>query len=481
MNEHLDVLIVGAGLSGIGAGYRIGHSRPDRRWAIFEARDAIGGTWDLFRYPGIRSDSDMATLGFPFRPWREERTIAHGGDILAYIRDTARAFSIDDHVRLRHRVVAADWSTADARWTVTYEAGGELRRVTCGFLYLCSGYYDYERGHAPDWPGTADYAGRIVHPQQWPDEMALQDKRIVVIGSGATAVTLVPALLDAGAAEVTMLQRSPTYIVSMPAHDRLATTLRRRLPARWAEAAIRWKSIAFGIFSYALARRRPALVRRQIAKQQRAELGDAFDIATHLTPAYDPWDQRLCLVPDGDLFRVLRDGRAAIVTDRIDRFVPTGIALTSGRILPADIVVTATGLTLRMMGGATLAVDGDPVDPGHRLLYKGAMLSGVPNMAFAMGYTNASWTLKSDLTARFVARVLDHMAAGGHRTVVADAPPGEAVDAPVLDFSSGYIRRGGALLPRQGRRTPWRTHQNYARDALMMRGRIEDGVLRFGA
>ncbi len=479
MSEHLDVLIVGAGLSGIDAGYRVGHERADRRWAIFEARDAIGGTWDLFRYPGVRSDSDMTTLGFPFHPWRGEKAIADGADIRDYIRDTARTFGIDRHIRFRHRVLAADWSSRDARWTVTYEVDGQTAHLTCSFLYLCSGYYDYRQGHAPTWPRQSDYRGTIVHPQHWPEGLPVAGQRIVVIGSGATAVTLVPALIDRGAAHVTMVQRSPTYIVSMPARDRIAATLRRHLPAALAEPAIRWKNIGYGIATYSLAQRRPTFVKRQIARQQRAELGEGFDIATHLTPRYDPWDQRLCLVPDSDLFRVLRDGSATIATGHIAHFDRDGVVLTTGETLQADLVVTATGLTLRLMGGATLSIDGTPIDPGQHMLYRGAMLADVPNLAFAMGYTNASWTLKCDLTARFVSRVLDRMAADGSEIVVAAAPPAEVVDTPVLDLSSGYIRRDQALLPRQGRRAPWRTHQNYVRDALTMRRRLDDGVLRF--
>ncbi|MEH3121484.1 MAG: NAD(P)/FAD-dependent oxidoreductase [Sphingomonas phyllosphaerae] len=479
MNEHLDVLIVGAGLSGIGAAYRIGHDRPDRRWAIFEARDAIGGTWDLFRYPGIRSDSDMTTLGFPFYPYRGEKAIADGADILAYLRDTARTFGIDRHIRYGHRVVAADWSSADARWTITYEVDGQRARMTCRLVFFCSGYYDYTRGHAPEWPGMADFGGTIAHPQAWPVDFPITGKRVVVIGSGATAVTLVPALVAQGAAHVTMLQRSPSYIVAMPAQDRLGAALSRLLPTRIADTLTRWKSIAYSVGSYTLARRRPDLVKRQIAKQQRAALGDSYDVAKHLTPRYNPWDQRLCLVPDGDLFAVLRDGRATIVTDTIDRFIPAGIALTSGDILPADLIVTATGLRLKLLGGATLSLDGRTIEPHRHLVYKGAMFSDVPNMAFSTGYTNASWTLRSDLSARFVARLLAHMDATG-ATVATPVPQAvEEATTPLLDLNSGYIQRVAQWLPRQGRRVPWLVQQNYVRDTLTMRGRVDDGVLRF--
>ncbi len=479
MNEHLDVLIVGAGLSGIGAAYRIGHDRPDRRWAIFEARDAIGGTWDLFRYPGIRSDSAMTTLGFPFHPWRGEKTIADGADILAYLHDTARTFGIDRHIRFRHRVTAAEWSSEAARWTVHYEVDGVSARLTCRFVFFCSGYYDYARGHAPEWPGMGVFSGRIVHPQAWPDDLSVTGRRVVVIGSGATAVTLVPALVAHGAARVTMLQRSPTFIVAMPAHDRVGAALSRLLPTRIADVLNRWKSIAYGIGSHALARRRPGLVKRQIAKQQRAALGDEYDIPKHLTPRYNPWDQRLCLVPDGDLFTVLRDGRAAIVTDTIERFTGEGIALTSGDILPADLIVTATGLRLKLMGGATLTVDGRTIEPHRHLVYKGAMFSDVPNMAFSTGYTNASWTLRSDLSARFVARLLDHLDATGATTATPVPHTAEEATTPLLDLNSGYIQRVADWLPRQGKRVPWRVQQNYVRDTLTMRGRLDDGVLHF--
>ncbi len=476
--EHLDVLIVGAGLSGIDAGYRLQTGDPDLRYAIFEARDAVGGTWDLFRYPGVRSDSDMATLGFPFRPWQGEKAIADGADIRAYVQDTARAFGIDKRIRMHHRVTAAAWSSADACWTVDYETGGIARTITCGFLFLCSGYYDYAEGHAPTWPGMESFSGEVVHPQFWPEDIDLAGKRVVVIGSGATAVTLVPALADT-AAHVTMLQRSPTYVVSRPARDPGADKLRRRLPAALAEPAIRWKNIALGIFLYGFARRRPEKLKKMIFDGQRAALGPDFDM-THFSPRYDPWDQRLCLVPDGDLFKALIGGSADIVTDHIERFTTRGIALKSGAELPADVIVTATGLRMKLMGGATLTVDGATVDPASRLLYKGAMLEGVPNFAFAVGYTNASWTLKCDITARFVSRLLAHMKRRGQVSVRPVAKPDAASDEPMLDLKSGYVERAAALLPRQGARAPWRVRQNYALDLLAFRtGRMEDGVLRY--
>ncbi len=479
--EHLDVLVVGAGLSGIDAAFWLKTGNATRSWAIFEGRDAIGGTWDLFRYPGIRSDSDMTTLGFPFRPWRGEKAIAAGEDIRDYIRDTAAEFDIDAKVRLRHRVSNADWSSADALWIVSYTVDGIAAQLTCRFLFLCSGYYDYAAGHAPTWPGMEAFAGQVVHPQFWPDDLSVAGKDVVVVGSGATAVTLVPAMVDQGAAHVTMLQRSPTYIVSRPSRDDRAETLRRWLPGKVAEAAVRWKNIGYGIFVYGVSRRKPHVLTQKIRQQQRAMLGPDFDIATHLTPRYHPWDQRLCLVPDGDLFKVLRNGRASIATDEIAEFTRDGLQLKSGEAIPADIVVTATGLKVQLMGGARLTVDGALVDPGKRLLYKGAMLDGVPNLAFAIGYTNASWTLKCDLTSQFVRRLLDHMDRRKMDSVVPVAPPSTAGDEPILDLSSGYVQRAADLLPRQGASAPWRVKQNYLRDLLAFRtGRIDDGVLRFG-
>lgn len=477
--EHLDILIVGAGLSGIDAAYRVQTGSPNRSFGLFEARDAIGGTWDLFRYPGVRSDSDMTTLGFPFRPWSHEKSIADGADILGYIEETARQFGIDRKIRLRHRVAAAAWSSATARWTVDYEHDGRCAQISCDFLFLCSGYYDYSQGHTPSWPGMAGFAGRIVHPQFWPEDLDVAGKRVVVVGSGATAVTLVPALAKLGAASVTMLQRSPSYIVSVPAYDRRAISLRRWLPASLADGLIRWKNIAFGIFSYTFARHSPERMKRMIATGQRRALGPEFEMA-HFTPRYDPWDQRLCLVPDADLFKAIRSGTASIATDEIASFEEHGLLLASGKSLAADIVVSATGLAMKLMGGATLTVDGAPVNVSRRMLYKGAMLEGVPNFAFAVGYTNASWTLKCDLTARFVSRLVNHMARRSLSSVVPVADHAARANEPMLDLKSGYIERAAAILPRQGMRAPWRVHQNYARDLLAFRtGRLADGVLRF--
>jgi cation diffusion facilitator CzcD-associated flavoprotein CzcO len=476
--EHFDVLIVGAGISGIDAAFHLQKRHPGRSYAILEARDAIGGTWDLFRYPGIRSDSDMYTLGFPFRPWRGEKSIADGPSIRAYVEATARDFGIDRHVRFRHRVVKASWSTADSRWAVEVEADGDMRRFTCAFLFLCSGYYDYARGYRPEWPGEADFRGRIVHPQFWPEDLELSGKRVVVIGSGATAVTLVPALAEQGA-HVTMLQRSPTYIVARPSRDPLARWLQRRLPARLADCAIRWKNVLLGIFFFSRARKRPARVKQAILRLAAESLPPDYDVDRHLSPAYDPWDQRLCLVPDGDLFAAIRSGRVAIVTDTIERFTGQGLKLASGEEIPADLVVTATGLVVKLLGGIEVAVDGEPVNVADRFSYKGMMLSGVPNLAVSFGYTNASWTLKCDLTSRYVCRLLAYMDRHRFAMCVPRLPEGEMERQPMLDFSSGYVRRAAGSLPAQGPKPPWRVHQNYVRDLWQLRLRPVSEAMEF--
>lgn len=478
--RDFDVLIVGAGLSGIDAAYRLQTDCPGKTYAILEARDAIGGTWDLFRYPGIRSDSDMYTLGFPFRPWRGDRAIADGAAIRDYIADTARAYGIDRHIRFGRRVVRASWSSAAARWTLDVAGDAGAETLTCRFLYMGSGYYDYDRGHRPDWPGLSDFAGTLVHPQHWPEGLDHDGKRVVVIGSGATAVTLVPALART-AAQVTMLQRSPSYIVSRPSRDGFARMAATLLPEGAAGAAARWKNILLGIGTFTLARRQPDRVKSLILKKARSRLPEGYEVTRDFSPDYAPWDQRVCLVPDADLFTAIRTGKAAIVTDRIDRFVAEGVRLESGRLLPADIVVTATGLTLKLFGGVELIVDGLTVRPQDRMVYKGMMLEDVPNLALAFGYTNASWTLKCDLTARYACRLIRHMDEQGQGWCVPRRLDPDITAEPLLHFTSGYVRRAAATLPHQGSKAPWRVHQNYLLDLAALRlGSVEDGVMQFG-
>jgi cation diffusion facilitator CzcD-associated flavoprotein CzcO len=479
--EHFDVLIVGAGLSGVGAACHLRRKCPGKSFAILEGRGALGGTWDLFRYPGVRSDSDMYTLGYSFRPWEDAKAIADGPAILSYIRETASEFGVDKKIRYGHRVRRASWSSADAVWTVEAETGEEKHvvRLTCNFLFLCTGYYDYEGGYTPEWPGVESFEGRIVHPQKWPEDLDYAGKRVVVIGSGATAVTLVPAMAEQ-AAHVTMLQRSPTYVVSMPSKDKVANWLRARLPARAAYFLTRWKNVLVGMFFYGLSRTRPETMKRMIAKGVRRRLGEDYDLK-HFTPQYNPWDQRLCLVPDSNLFRSIREGRASVVTDQIESFTETGLLLRSGERLDADIIVTATGLVLRLMSGMQLFVEGEPVDISKRLVFKGMMYSDVPNLAFAIGYTNASWTLKCDLTAEYVCRLLRHMERRGYDWCVARRNDPTLTEEPIVNFTSGYVRRALHTLPRQGSRRPWRLYQNYALDLLTLRhSPVEDGTLEFG-
>ncbi|SDZ42465.1 Predicted flavoprotein CzcO associated with the cation diffusion facilitator CzcD [Micromonospora pattaloongensis] len=475
---HVDVLIVGAGLSGIGAAHHIQSAFPERSYTILEARDAIGGTWDLFRYPGVRSDSDMHTLGYRFRPWTQAKAIADGPSILRYIQDTAAEAGIERHIRFGHRVVRAAWSSEEARWTVDAVHDGAPVRLTAHFLYVCSGYYRYDAGHAPDFPGADRFRGTIVHPQHWPAELDHTDKRVVVIGSGATAVTLVPAMADR-AAHVTMLQRSPTYIASLPAEDPIANRLRRLLGPRRAYAVTRWKNVAFGTLFYQLSRRRPNVVKSMLRKAAARALPPGYDIDTHFAPSYQPWDQRLCVAPDGDLFRAIRHGRASVVTDRIAEFTETGLRLESGVELDADIVVTATGLRLLALGGIQLTVDGRDVKLPETMAYKGMMLSGVPNFAFTIGYTNASWTLKADLVGGYVVRLLRHLDAHGYDQCVPTNTDPNVSERPLLDFQAGYVLRAIDEFPKAGSRAPWRLGMSYAHDVLTLRyGRIDDGVLR---
>ena len=481
MTDHVDVLIVGAGLSGVGAACHLEERLPGTSYLLLEARDAMGGTWDLFRYPGIRSDSDMFTMGYRFRPWNDERALADGPSILAYVRDTAKAYGVDEHVRYRQRVVSAEWSSDDARWTVTVEHDGGCTTYTCGFLWCCSGYYDYEQGYLPELEGVADFeaaGGTVVHPQHWPEDLDHTGKRVVVIGSGATAVTLVPAMAP-DAARVTMLQRSPSYVMSVPGVDPLDAKLLKRLPAQQAFALARWKHILVAAGFYKLSRWKPGWAKNLLRKGVVGALPEGYDVDTHFKPAYDPWDQRMCFVPDGDLFRAVRHGDADIVTGRIDRFTAIGVRLEDGREIEADLVVTATGLNLLAFGGMRLSVDGESVRLPETMAYKGMLLSGVPNFAYVIGYTNASWTLKADLVSEYVCRLLAHLRDNGYDVVVPEREA-DVEERPFLDFSSGYVQRSLHLLPSQGSRAPWRLGQSYLADfRTIRRSPLDDGVLRF--
>ncbi|MCC3326590.1 flavin-containing monooxygenase [Nocardia abscessus] len=466
--EHLDVVIVGAGLSGIGAAYRLQTECRGKTYAVLEARDALGGTWDLFRYPGIRSDSDMFTLGYPFKPWREAESIADGPSILRYITETATEHGIDRHIRYRTRVIAADWDSGAARWTLTLEqrdaAGGtETRTLTCGFLYACAGYYDYEQPYAPEFPGISSFAGAVVHPQFWPEDLDYRGKRVVVIGSGATAVTLVPAMAQQ-AQLVTMLQRTPTWISAVPGRDKVADKVRELLPPRLAHRVIRTKNILFGIGFYQYCRRRPEAARKLLTGLTTRILKDDKAVAEHFTPSYNPWDQRLCAVPDADFFKAMKKGKAEVVTDHIDTFVPEGIRLKSGRVLEADVVITATGLKLLAFGGIAPTVDGARVELSEQFVWQGTMITGVPNFAVCIGYTNASWTLRADLTSRLICKVLNHMDRKGYAAVVPQ-PQADLAEHPLLDLASGYIQRSIGDFPRQGDRHPWKVRQNYLLDS----------------
>ncbi|MFC5546972.1 flavin-containing monooxygenase [Massilia aerilata] len=480
LDPPLDVLIVGAGLSGIGAAWYLQRRCPDKRYAILEAREAIGGTWDLFRYPGVRSDSDMYTLGYAFQPWTAGKAIADGPAIRDYIQDTARHNGIDRHIRFGHKVTGAAWSSEDACWTVQAEHDGAPVTIRTRFLYMCSGYYSYEEAYRPRFEGEDGYLGKIVQPQFWPQDLDYRRKQVVVVGSGATAVTLVPAMAEK-AAHVTMLQRSPTYVVTRPSEYGFARRFRSWLPEKAAYRATRWRVIFESMLLYRVARSKPALAKQKIIEMARHQLGKDFDVGTHFTPDYKPWDQRICVVPDGDMFKAIRKGWASVVTDHIERFTETGVLLKSGKELAADVVVLATGLKIRILGGIAITVDGKPFHACEAMSYKGMMLSELPNCVMTFGYTNASWTLKADLTAAYVCRLLRYMDRKGVAIAVPRREAG-VEPQPFLNFTSGYVQRAKGELPQQGSRKPWQVYQNYLQDMITIRyGRIADGVMHFGA
>ncbi|HXJ87408.1 MAG TPA: NAD(P)/FAD-dependent oxidoreductase [Candidatus Binatia bacterium] len=478
--EHFDVVIIGAGLSGIGAGYRLQTRCPRKRYVILEARADIGGTWDLFRYPGIRSDSDMATFSYPFRPWKQSQVIADGASILQYLRETAGEFGIDRHIRFRQRVLSASWSSEDARWTVEARTeDGETLRYSCRFLYGCTGYYRYDAGYEPGFPGAERFRGQVVHPQHWPEDLDYAGKKVVVIGSGATAATLIPAMAGT-AAHVTMVQRSPSYMLSLPRHDPLAELAKKVLPECAALRLVRWKNILVSITIYQICRRAPEFARKMLRDIAAKDLPQGYEVEKHFNPRYRPWDQRLCVIPDSDFYKAINAGRTSVVTGEIDTFTERSIRMKSGEEVDADIIVTATGLRMLALGAVRLTVDGTSIEPGRAFIYKGVMLSNVPNFAFCIGYTNAAWTLRADLASTYVCRVLNHMDRHGYRTCrpACDAASLEA--KPLLSLTSGYVQRAAADLPKSATKAPWLIRQNYIRDMLTMKlRRLEDGVLEF--
>jgi monooxygenase len=479
--NHVDVLIVGAGISGIGTAYHLQKHSPDRSYTIIEARQEVGGTWDLFRYPGIRSDSDMYTFGFNFKPWSSPKAISPGEDIREYVKEAAVENGIYSNILFSHKVVRASWSSEDKYWSVTVvnTTTDQQQLVTCNFFFSASGYYNYDEGYTPDFRGRDDFEGEIIHPQKWPESVNYSGKKVIVIGSGATAVTLVPTMAET-AEQVIMLQRSPSYIVALPAKDKIANFLRRYLPPKIAYSLSRWRKILLGMFMFNFARRYPDKTKQMIMDGAKTYLGDDYDIYKHFSPSYNPWDQRICLVPDGDLFSAIRHGKAVVVTDHIDSFTKNGIKLKSGEELAADIIVTATGLNAVILHNISFEVDGKPIDIGKTFCYKGMMLSGMPNFAFSMGYTNASWTLKSDLVGQYIARLLNYMSDKSFQQCVPTIPPQGIEVEPLMDFSSGYVLRASDAMPKQGMHKPWRLSQNYVLDRISLStGSVNDSSIYF--
>lgn len=479
MAEHFDVLIVGAGLSGIGAARHLKSQCPDKTFAILEGRDTMGGTWDLFRYPGIRSDSDMYTLGYNFKPWTEPQVIADGHRIRNYIQETARENAIESHIRYDSKVTSADWQSDTATWTLTVQKkSGETTQLTCNWLMMCSGYYNYEEGFTPEFKGREDFKGQVIHPQFWPEKLDYSGKRVVVIGSGATAITLIPSMTDK-AKHVTMLQRTPSYVISVPQFDPMVRVLLKFLPEMTVYKMSRARNNFITQMIFKLSRKYPNFMRKLLLKQVQAQVGKDFDMK-HFTPPYNPWDQRLCAVPNGDMFKVLRKGKASVVTDHIDRFVSNGILLKSGQTLEADIIVTATGLNLRLFGGMTMTVDGKAIEMNQHISYKGVMFSDIPNFSNTLGYTNASWTLKADLIAEYVCRLLKHLDKTGNRIAVPERKDPSVKPTQLLEMTSNYVARAEAYLPKGADRAPWKLYQNYALDKEQLHnGKLEDGVMAF--
>lgn len=480
--QHVDVLIIGAGISGLSAGYHLQRNCPQKSFAILEARDNLGGTWDVFRYPGIRCDSDMFTLGYGFKPWKGKNSIVDGASILAYLRETATEHGIEERIRYGCRVVQAAWSSEELRWTVDVEhaASGALESLTCGFLMVCSGHYSHDEGHMPDFPDMDRFGGTVIHAQAWRDDLDYSGKRVMVIGSGATAITIVPALAEK-ARHVTMLQRSPSYVLAAPSVDVFANAFRAILPARAAYSLTRWKNVIFGTWLFNTCRRHPRLMRWVLRKAVERRLPKGYDVGRHFSPQYDPWTQRLCVAPDGDLFDAICDGSASVVTDRIERFTERGLKLESGKELEADIVVAATGLKVTFGGGVRLEVDGEEVSPGRTMAYKGAMMDGVPNCSFTVGYSNISWTLRADLVSEYVCRVLAHMDEHGYRRCQPAVPDASVSEKPIFDLTSNFVLRGIEYFPSQGSKDPWQVKRYRSDVRQLRRDPIEDGTLRFSA
>lgn len=477
--QNFDIVIIGAGISGIGTAFHLQKKCPEKSYVILEGRDALGGTWDLFRYPGIRSDSSMLTMAYSFKPWHDTKITGKGEAILNYVRETAAENNIEQHIRYSQKATQATWSSEHSTWTIQTQSG---ETYECNFLLNCAGYYSYESGYSPDFKGLESFGGTVIHPQAWPEDFDYSNKKIVVIGSGATAVTLVPEMAKE-AKHVTMLQRSPSYVYPVPDEDPVANRIRKFLPPKLAYRLLRWRSIASGQKLYNETRKNPEQVKTMMLDIVREELPKDYDVAKHFSPNYNPWDQRVCFVPDGDLFKAIREGTASVVTDHIEHFTETGIVLTSGQILEADIVVTATGLKLEVMGGIDYSVDNKAIDFADTIIYKGMMCSEVPNMIWMFGYINASWTLRVDMTADYVCRLLNHMDDNKYKVCTARFNPLEANNATdpwIKDFSSGYMQRSMHLMPKQAKSEPWVNTQDYRQDKrLIERSPVEDEMLFF--